>query len=85
LTSRKSNPYGAPPANSFDCTISVECFEHNPFWLETFVNMLRMTREDRPSLLEGIAALARRSAFAIVRLVPPMNSTRRGLLAAPVA
>lgn len=34
------------PSGSFDCTISVECFEHNPFWLETFVSMLRMTRED---------------------------------------
>jgi SAM-dependent methyltransferase len=32
------------PSESFDCAISLECFEHNPFWLETFVNMLRMTR-----------------------------------------
>jgi len=32
------------PSESFDCTISLECFEHNPFWLESFVNMLRMTR-----------------------------------------
>jgi SAM-dependent methyltransferase len=29
----------------FDCTISCECFEHNPFWLETFVNMIRLTRQ----------------------------------------
>lgn len=28
----------------FDCTISCECFEHNPFWKETFVNMIRLTR-----------------------------------------
>lgn len=27
---------------SFDVVISAECFEHNPFWLETFVNMRRM-------------------------------------------
>ena len=27
---------------SFDVAISCECFEHNPFWLETFVNMRRM-------------------------------------------
>jgi SAM-dependent methyltransferase len=24
--------------------LSAECFEHNPFWVETFANMLRMTR-----------------------------------------
>jgi hypothetical protein len=39
------------PSGSFDCTISVECFEHNPFWLETFVNMLRMTRSTALFLL----------------------------------
>lgn len=32
------------PSQSFDLTISCECFEHNPFWLETFINMLRMTK-----------------------------------------
>ena len=32
------------PANSFDTTISCECFEHNPEWLLTFVNMYRMTK-----------------------------------------
>jgi SAM-dependent methyltransferase len=34
------------PAGSFDCAISLECFEHNPFWVETFLNMLRLTRGD---------------------------------------
>ena len=29
---------------SFDVTVSAECFEHNPFWLETFENMVRMSR-----------------------------------------
>lgn len=29
---------------SFDLTISCECFEHNPYWLETFENMVRMTK-----------------------------------------
>lgn len=24
----------------FDCCISCECFEHNPFWKETFANMV---------------------------------------------
>jgi SAM-dependent methyltransferase len=32
------------PSGSVDCLVSVECFEHNPFWLETFANMLRMSR-----------------------------------------
>jgi SAM-dependent methyltransferase len=29
---------------TFDVAISCECFEHNPFWLETFLNMVRMLR-----------------------------------------
>lgn len=28
----------------FDIAISCECFEHDPFFLETFVNMVRLTR-----------------------------------------
>jgi len=32
------------PDNSFDVSVSAECFEHNPHWRETFVNMVRMTR-----------------------------------------
>jgi SAM-dependent methyltransferase len=32
------------PTASFDVVITCECFEHNPFWLETFVNMTRMLR-----------------------------------------
>jgi len=31
--------------NTYDITISCECFEHNPYWLETFLNMYRMTKE----------------------------------------
>ena len=31
------------PANSFDVSISCECFEHNPEWVKTFNNMVRMT------------------------------------------
>lgn len=27
---------------SFDVAVSAECFEHNPYWLETFNNMYRM-------------------------------------------
>lgn len=30
--------------SSFDTIISCECFEHNPYWKETFDNMHRMTK-----------------------------------------
>lgn len=32
------------PDSSFDISLSSECFEHNPHWRETFLNMVRMTR-----------------------------------------
>lgn len=32
------------PDNTYDTTISCECFEHNPYWAETFKNMHRMTK-----------------------------------------
>jgi SAM-dependent methyltransferase len=31
-------------SNTFDAAISCEVFEHNPAWLETFVNMIRIVR-----------------------------------------
>jgi hypothetical protein len=30
------------PDRSFDVAVSAECFEHNPYWAETFLNMYRM-------------------------------------------
>ena len=32
------------PSGYYDVSVSAECFEHNPFWVETFANMLRITR-----------------------------------------
>lgn len=32
------------PDETYDITVSCECFEHNPQWLETFLNMYRMTK-----------------------------------------
>jgi SAM-dependent methyltransferase len=32
------------PTDSYDITLSSECFEHNPYWVETFQNMHRMTK-----------------------------------------
>jgi len=34
------------PDNSYDTVLSTECFEHNPEWVETFQNMIRMCRSD---------------------------------------
>jgi SAM-dependent methyltransferase len=34
------------PDNHFDTIISCECFEHNPHWVETFNNMIRMTKSN---------------------------------------
>jgi hypothetical protein len=30
------------PDESFDVAVSAECFEHNPAWIETFINMHRV-------------------------------------------
>ena len=35
------------PDDSFDIAVSSECFEHNPYWKETFANMDRMVKDDR--------------------------------------
>jgi SAM-dependent methyltransferase len=32
------------PDGYFNATVSCECFEHNPYWLPTFMNMIRMTK-----------------------------------------
>lgn len=32
------------PNNTFDFVVSTECFEHDPYWLKTFSNMIRMCR-----------------------------------------
>jgi SAM-dependent methyltransferase len=34
------------PDNTYDTTCSCNCFEHNPYWVESFRNMYRMTRSD---------------------------------------
>lgn len=32
------------PDDTYDLTVSGECFEHDPHWRDTFANMVRMTR-----------------------------------------
>lgn len=34
------------PSDAFDITLSCECFEHNPNWKETLINMSRMTKPE---------------------------------------
>jgi len=34
------------PDETYDVAGSTECFEHNPYWVETFENMTRMTKKD---------------------------------------
>lgn len=34
------------PDNTFDTVCSLECFEHNRYWLETFTNMYRMSKPE---------------------------------------
>lgn len=34
------------PDETFDVVCSCECFEHNPFWMETFLNMIRMCKSE---------------------------------------
>lgn len=31
---------------TYDVVLSAECFEHNPYWLETFKNMIRLCKND---------------------------------------
>jgi SAM-dependent methyltransferase len=33
-------------SESFDLTLSAECFEHDPHWAKTFLNMIRLTKSN---------------------------------------
>ena len=37
--------YNAPD-ESYDVVVSTECFEHNPYWYETFLNMIRLCKPE---------------------------------------
>lgn len=34
------------PDESYDVVCSAECFEHNPYWIETFKNMVRLCKKN---------------------------------------
>jgi SAM-dependent methyltransferase len=56
------------PDRMYDTVISCECFEHNPFWLETFFNMWRMTKPG--GLLVFTCGTTGRQEHGTVRSMP---------------
>ena len=58
------------PDGSFDVVISCECLEHNPFWRETFENMLRLCRPG------GLVIMTCASTGAPRALHPPHHARR---------
>jgi SAM-dependent methyltransferase len=63
------------PDASFDVAISCECFEHNPFWVETFNNMCRMLKPGGLCLM-SCATLGRRE-HGTARTTPGDSLTTR--------
>ncbi|HYB94441.1 MAG TPA: methyltransferase domain-containing protein [Vicinamibacterales bacterium] len=56
------------PDETFDLTLSCECFEHNPKWADTFRNMHRMTRRGGVVLIT--CAARGRQEHGTVRTTP---------------
>lgn len=59
------------PSGYFDTMVSAECFEHNPFWVESFSNMLRMTRPG--GLVAFSCASTGRPEHGTTRTTPVMS------------
>lgn len=59
------------PPKTFDVAISSECFEHNPFWVETFKNMYRMTADS--GMLIITCASRGRLEHGTTRTTPEMS------------
>jgi SAM-dependent methyltransferase len=59
--------YNAPD-NTYNVVCSAECFEHNPFWLETFQNMIRLCKDG--GLLFFTCATDGRSEHGTTRTTP---------------
>jgi SAM-dependent methyltransferase len=57
--------------DSYDLTVSCECFEHNPRWRETFLNMLRMTRPG--GIVMFTCATRGRTEHGTARTTPSMS------------
>ena len=55
-------------SNTFDLSISCECFEHNPLWVDTFSNMYRLTKEG--GLILITVATAGREEHGTTRTFP---------------
>ena len=63
----------ALPTASFDVVISCECFEHNPFWRETFLNMMRVLRPG--GLFVLTCATTGRGEHGTTRTTPGLSLT----------
>jgi SAM-dependent methyltransferase len=72
----KGEDYDAPD-DTFDVTISCECFEHNPKWVETFLNMIRMTKPN--GLVIMTCATAGRAEHGTARTSPADSPLTIGL------
>lgn len=57
----------------FDLVLSCECFEHNPFWLETFINMIRLCRPS--GLVVFTCASTARAEHGTVRSGPHASAS----------
>jgi SAM-dependent methyltransferase len=72
----KGEEYAADD-NFFDVTVSCECFEHNPEWVRTFQNMIRMTKSG--GLVMMTCATAGRPEHGTARTSPADSPLTIGL------
>lgn len=63
---------------TFDVIISCECFEHNPYWIETFQNMIRLCKSG--GLIIMTCATAGRPEHGTLRSEPDSSplTVRKG-------
>ena len=65
------------PTATMDVVVSAECFEHNPFWVETMANMLRIS--SRKAVVMVSCATTGRKEHGTLRSSPqdaPFSSAR---------
>ena len=61
----------------YDVTVSCECFEHNPEWVPTFANMIRMTKKG--GLVLMTCATTGRSEHGTSRTTPENSPLTVGI------
>jgi len=65
------------PARTYDVVCSAECFEHNPYWLETFKNMMRVCK--RKGLIFFTCATDGRPEHGTTRTSPESSPLTVGI------